>query len=57
MLHYSGLDKNFSKTLRPEGNTEFIKKNTSYKYFGSLSIQDIKKSLVKKFKMEHSSHA
>jgi len=57
MLHYSGLDKNFFKTLLPEGNTEFIKKNKSYKNFGSLSIQDIKKSLVKKFKMEHSSHA
>ena len=57
MLHYNGLDKNFSKTLLPEGNTEFLKKNKSYKNFGTLSIQDIKKSLVKKFKMEFNSHA
>jgi len=48
MLHYAALNKNSSLTgkYEGEGNIEFLKKNSSFKAFGSENLTKIKSQLV-----------
>ena len=48
MLHYSALNRNGSlvSDYNTEGNTEFLKKNSSFKMFGNENISEIKASLI-----------
>ena len=48
MLHYAALNKNgrIMGKYDNEGNTEFLKKNNSFKMFGKENIADIKEKLL-----------
>jgi cyclase len=50
MLHYAVLNKNGNlvNNYEQEGNTEFLKKNSSFKMFGNENISEIKASLINK---------
>jgi len=49
MLHYSALNRNGSLVgkYEEEGNTEFLKKNSSFKVFGKENLLEIKDQLKK----------
>ena len=44
MLHYAALNRNSSllDKFEDEGNIEFLKKNSSFKIFGSENLTDVK---------------
>ena len=48
MLHYSALNRNDGLTgkYEDEGNVEFLKKNSSFKVFGTENLTDVKKQLI-----------
>ncbi len=48
MLHYGALNRKGSliSDYNAEGNTEFLKKNNSFKMFGKENIADIKEKLL-----------
>jgi len=48
MLHYAALNKNniVTRKYEDEGNIEFLKKNSSFKIFGTENLTDIKSQLV-----------
>ena len=48
MLHYAALNKNniVTRKYEDEGNIEFLKKNSSFKAFGSENLTKIKSQLV-----------
>ena len=48
-LHYSYLDRNFTKKNFSEGNVDFLSKNNKYKDFGKLKIKEVKKYIQKRF--------
>ena len=50
MLHYAALNKsgNLVRNYEQEGNTEFLKKNSSFKMFGNENISEIKVNLINK---------
>ena len=49
MLHYAALNRNssFAGKYDEEGNTEFLKKNSSFKVFGKENLSEIKDRLNK----------
>jgi len=49
LLHYDQLKKISDKKVYSEGNFEFLKNNSGYNNFKSLSIKKIKKHLIKKY--------
>lgn len=48
MLHYAAINRNgsFLSRFDDEGNIEFLKKNSSFKVFGSENLTEIKNQLV-----------
>jgi len=50
MLHYAALNKNgdLVGNFKKEGNTEFLKKKSSFKMFGKENISEIKNNLINK---------
>lgn len=51
LLHYNALQNIYNKAeenFEDEGNIDFLKRKTSYKYFGNESLDSIKKHLLEK---------
>ena len=49
MLHYAALNNNGGRqtgNYEEEGNIEFLKKNSSFKVFGTENLTEIKQQLV-----------
>ena len=50
VLHYAALNRNDSlaRNYEDEGNIEFLKKDGSFKMFGTETLTEVKRQLVKK---------